>query len=206
MFNNVTEEILWEQAPSSLKIKDTLTSQREYNGVERGQTERYLIALGRGVTDLFGQISSLFVIDDASELTNDKIDALLEKRGITFLKTTDENRDLIIHILDNLNEAYRLKGTELFYKWIVHKFFGWVVLRAYSLESLYLVLNKYDSTLYDNGDYNTQLYLFDNESIISNKIIIIVDQSDPLFLKKKGLLLELAKSWAMNIEFEFIEN
>lgn len=198
MFTNVNKYVLWDLAAEAVKIRDQDTPSALYEGELRGQTERYLIAAGDLINDLFDKIERLNYWKDPYKMDNDQLYFLQRELYAEFINVDGYTRDLVVNMLDEMVGAWRLKGTLSFLKWIVWKVFGWEVQEVITLSSETLVTNVLYSSLYDPDlPLVDQKKLYSTEDISNTgRTIIAIDVFDDVdFLYKRALLEELMLSW-----------
>jgi hypothetical protein len=200
MFSNITKYCLWDLATEAVKYRDQETTQMEYEGEDRGQTQRYMVAAGLLVEEFFGGIEDMYSWGSPEDttVTLTQLQYLQRLIGMNFLAADSGNEKLVREILAESFNAWRMKGTFNFLHWIIYKVFGWHLIsystvwgtcfRLYPLEDI-----LYDETL-TGYEYKK---LYNNLSYPSGlSFILTIDVfSDANFLTKKAVLERLLVEW-----------
>ena len=171
------------------------------SGIMRGQTERYMIVLGRLVKEYFNTVSGLFSFEDPAGKSNAELQRLLDSSALSFLIVNDSNKEKMINIIRNFEQAFRLKGTYDFFRWIIYNIFGWFLL---SIDSIYnrrvLKTNTAGNTLYAPGQ--TETFTLFSSRLLSFNISVDI-ASDPDFLDKKENFEYFMGNLMFNGTFEY---
>lgn len=198
MFTNVSKYTLWDLATEAIKVRDRDTTNTLYEGELRGQTERYLIAAGDLINDLFNKIERLYYWKDPYKMEDAQLYYLQRELFAEFINVDTYTKDSVVNMLDEMITGWRLKGTLYFLRWIIQKVFGWEASEIITLYSETLVTNVYKSFLYDPDlPLFDQKKLYSSESIsTTGRTIIVIDVfNDVNFIYKKTLLEEFMLSW-----------
>lgn len=207
MFSNLKETSIWDimtYTNEHIEVGDSNTTQAVYDGEERGQTQRYLISNGKIIIDLFDKIEELFSLRDVEESSLSILNSELKTFSALFFEATASNRRLIEYFLDEIVNAYRLKGTESFMRWIIWKVFNWKLRSALTLASSVLRTTTFSSFLYDPAlSYEENKVLYDPSLMTpDDKTILVVDVFyDRDFLDKKDTFENLAPKWGYISDF-----
>ena len=200
MFKNLDEEYLFKHTRNSLKKRDEESPQMEYLGKDRGQSERYLITIGRLLNGSVGKIEGLYYLYDYDNTDSDVLDFILESKDLGFATTiTDERnkRDL----LKNYEHNVKSVGTEMFLKWIVWKVLGWKVLSvSKELPDDLILTNTNNRVIYGNGQEVT-FKIFGGGVVWS--LVIIAPPDEVEFDRKKVWLETKIKDWVINAKIEY---
>jgi len=206
MFNNVTEEVLWDILPPTIKARDVDTTQANYNGKDRGQTERFLIGLGDLMTTFFTKIEESFDSRDMFILDQSLLHHLQYEFHCSYIDP-EVDEDAARIILENIIQAWRLKGTNKFLKWIIKKVFGWDVTDTKTLATSVLFTNNINGLLCipeDGINGNKLLYDQDFMSPESTIFIYIDVDFDADFTDKSATLEQLLLEWAADASVTYI--
>jgi hypothetical protein len=203
MFDLVDENILWSLQPDAIKIKDSATTQMLYNGELRGQTQRYMIVVGRLIKDFFDKVEDLYSWGNIKTHSSLFLDNLLLLYYLNFFGTsiTDAAKK---EILDEAVWFWKLKGTVLALRWITWKVFNWEVDKITTLTDLIMFTCDVDSFLPGSSSvlYDNSKTLDDSRVLYSGRLInwsdwgITVDVNhDADFAAKKIIYERLCDLW-----------
>lgn len=214
MFSNVNRDLLWALTTEATKVRDLDTTQRVVDGVKRGQSERFFMVLGELVTEMFSDIEGgYYILDpyaakfDSSDVTDGMIPVLLRRYGLQFAELSDSNIAMIRNVLDEIFNAWRLKGTDAFINWILGKFFGWKLKGTITLASSVLRCSVNGCTLYDQDKpWEAQMVLYDETQLTpDDKTTSVVDvKNDVDFWIKKDSFEKLMADWGYPRVFKYI--
>ena len=214
MFDNVNRSILWDVTPAGVKTRDADTPQLTIDSEKRGQTERFLLACGSLVDELFSDIEKGFHASDPllvdfnpSDVSAGMVPALLKRYNLQFVDLSEDNIATIRNVLDEIFHAWRLKGTDAFMYWILGKLFGWRLRNTVTLASSVLRCSVNGCTLYDPDLlWEEQMILYDETQLTpDDKTTTVIDVlHDPEFWIKKDLLEKMMTDWGYPRTFQFI--
>lgn len=202
MFKNVNKFILWDLIPGYVELEDQATLQLLYEGEERGQAQRFLIANGDLIVALFTKIEESFSAYDPWATTVKMLSFLQRQYNVTL----DETNELLLReFLEESITAWKLKGTRHFLHYMIWKIFGWEVTGMFS-RGVLLKTNIANSVLYDNSKpFRDQALLFSKEffgTSIFGKLQIDVF-FDSQFSLKSPVLEKLMRGWCYPIDIVY---
>lgn len=204
-FSNLDKYCLWEMANTQIKVDDQDTQQALYEGEYRGQAQRYHISLGDLIVTLFSKIDELYTYGDMFVSDKSLFEYLQKQFYAYFFTANTGNEDLVRNVLEEIINAWRLKGTIAFFHWIIWKIFGWQVLYVKSLHSTVLKWSLPGRTLYAPGAAIEDIeVLYDPAEMAEDLIVIVVDVfSDTAYTEKKATLESLVHKWGHGVSFEY---
>lgn len=208
MFDNLSEHSLWDMATKAVQVQDTGTTQMLYDGEYRGQTQRYMITAGRLIKDLFDDIELAFSYNDFATSPVENLKYLQRKINAGFLHAEEsaEVEAKVRHMLEEIQNAWKLKGTAAFMHWIIWLVFGWRVLGSYSSSSIFK-WNESVSLVYMYGISRPRLRRIYNPEVsgIGGMVVIEIDVfHDPQYLAKVELLESLKDDWFVPATFSYV--
>ena len=206
MFKNLSEFTIWNFFAEQIKSLDENTPKKVYKNEERGQTQRYAIAIGDIIIDLFNQIEKLFDYGNIDKVESKFLEYFQRKYFISYIENNPVNEKLIRNMIDEVISAWRLKGIINFLYWIIYKVFGWELTETITLASQVLITNSYKSFLYDPSlSLSEQKVLYDPSLFTpEDKITLVIDVfSDSLFYDKKKILERLIDNWSYPVIFQY---
>jgi hypothetical protein len=209
MFNNLNEHSIWEMATKAVQVQDSGTAQMVYDGEYRGQTQRYMITAGRLVKDLFDDIELAFSYNDFATSPVANLKYLQRKINAGFLHAEDPDPTIepkVRHMLEEIQNAWKLKGTAAFMHWIIWLVFGWRVLGSYASSSIFH-WNESISLTYYYGVSRPRLRRIYDPAVsgIGGMVVIEIDVfHDPQFVAKVELLEALKDDWFVPATFSYV--
>jgi len=207
MFDNITEQSLWDITAQGVKSQDTGTPQMLYDGVNRGQTERYMILVGRLIEDLFNTIELAFTYNDPMTTPADNLKFLQERVMANFLDATvdDDHEARVRYILEEMISAWKLKGSKGFIHWILWTVFGWKLVEINSRNSIFFLNNPLCVTYYPGlPRQKTKRILAPIYLKPGGEVEMIIDVFfDAQFTAKSELLNILKDDWFIPTTFIF---
>ncbi len=198
-FTGVQKYTIWDLMSDNTKIEDEKTTQLNIDGENRGQTQRYLGAIGQLVKELFDKIDESFRFGLADQTSFDFLEFLQRATASRYIEVTAGNEALIRDFQAEIITAWKLKGTQLFLFWIIYKVFGWRLVNILTLASEVLITNSSTSFLYtDDLPPEENKVLFDPGLFTpDDKMSLIIDVFlDAQFLEKKVTLESLLDIWS----------
>ena len=207
MFDNIDKEIFWKLLPNTgVAERDTQTRQMMYDGRLRGETERFMLVLGKMFKDVFNDLGRLNEVN-VNKLREDLLGPLAKTYYALFIKPEDTVKTR--RTLEMFFHAWRLKGTEAFLYWAVWNAFSWKVLSIETSANLSLRLGIFSTYLYNpEKSVDSQNVLLDIERVLPlTKAGVIVDVlQDNDYISKRDSFLSIAPDWCYmsNVTFKNI--
>ena len=206
MFDNADKHLLWKLSPDSVKTADITTKQMVYEGVERGQSERYMIAVGMLLEDLFFKVRDSYDSRDMFKTPDAFLFYLQNEFRVRYLEVTG-NEKLVRYMLENIFIGWMGKGSKRFLIWFTEVLFGWGldVIRAFGDDVF--ITTSFGSRLYDPNirvDNNKILFFLTAGGSLHGIEIEVDVRSDPDFLEKKEIFEGLLLEWTYVVDIEYI--
>jgi hypothetical protein len=203
MFNNIDELYLWKIQSPSVKQEDSFTEKYEYLDEERGQTQRYLIAIGRIVKEVLNSIEDLYNVKNSSLVSKNTMEFILNNKNLNFLSALDES--VLRDIYKNYEFNKKSRGTQRFFEWLVWKVLGWQVISVTSslpenIIKFYDSEESENSYFYDSGETLNYVF-FDGYATIT--IGLFLDPVGENIPEKKSWLESIVKEWLINSTIEY---
>jgi len=206
MFTQFDKYSLWDLATDAVKTRDADTTQLEYEGEDRGQTQRFLIVLGSMLVDLFEKIESSFSSGDSQVVDFEILFYIQRKFFARYLQHAAGKEDLIREFLSEIINAWKLKGTYPFMYWIIWKVFGWEVLGSISAADAF-TLSSIGSFLFDPdivvGDHKI-LYDYEQMGTVGSSALTVDVFFDADFAEKYPVLENLTQEWGLGFIFSYV--
>lgn len=214
MFSNINRDFLWALTTEATKVGDLDTAQKVVDGVKRGQSERFFMVLSDMVAEMFSDIEGgYYFLDpytakfDPADKTAGMIPILLRRYNLQFAELSSSNIATIRNVLDEIFNAWRLKGTDAFINWILGKFFGWKLKGTISLASSVLRCSVNGCTLYDpDKSWEEQMVLYDETQLTpDDKTTSVIDvKNDTDFWLKKDSFEKLMEDWGYPRVYKYV--
>jgi hypothetical protein len=206
MFDNFSNTYLWDITKINTKDADTETPKMEWEGEERGQTERFMIGLSRLLKNHYNRIEELFEINDFHRIPSKYYDLKLRSMGLTFIPT-DLTQEKKREIIKNYPIVKRTLGTRAFVEWMVWMILGWEV-ASLTIEKPENLIEFYDDVeetgegiiSYMEGQTQTFIFFDDNAKWI---LTVIPTGSGMDVQIKSDWLKSKLKEWFLSSEANF---
>jgi hypothetical protein len=207
MFDNINEHSLWDLTAQGVKSQDMSTTQMLYDGVNRGQTERYMIIVGRLLEDLFETIELAFTYNDPMTTPVDNLKFLQKRYIANFLDASiDANTEARVrYILEEIISAWKLKGSKGFIHWILWTVFGWQLIEIHSRNSIFFLNDPLCVTYYPGlVKAKTKRLMAPTYIKAGGEVEMVIDVfNDAQFTAKSELLDSLKDDWFIPTTFIF---